>query len=300
MIKNEHQALLYGLGAVALWSTVATAFKFSLEYLSPTGLLAIAASTSWVVFALLITLRRRWSELAALKSGQIRLGLAIGVLNPALYYFLLFAAYDRLPAQEAMALNYTWALTLPLLAAPLLKHRLTGRELAAAAVSYCGVYVIATRGNLLDVAFASPTGVILALASTLVWALCWILNTHLKVEPILGLFLNFSAATPLILIIATASGSLNIHAAEGLLGGVYVGVFEMGISFILWLTAMQLTQRTVNISTLIFLSPPISLCLIWLVLGEPIMRSTLAGLALILAGLALQHSNNKVSESVRD
>ncbi len=104
----------------------------------------------------------------------------------------------------------------------------------------------------------------------------------------------------MILVIATASGSLNIHAVEGLLGGVYVGVFEMGISFIFWLIAMQLTQRTVNISTLIFLSPPISLCLIWLVLGEPIMPSTLAGLALILAGLALQHSNNQESESARD
>jgi hypothetical protein len=32
----------------------------------------------------------------------------------------LFEAYDRLPAQVAQALNYTWALTLTLLAVPVL------------------------------------------------------------------------------------------------------------------------------------------------------------------------------------
>ena len=34
-MKNQKQAMLYGLGTVLLWSTVATAFKLSLRELAP-------------------------------------------------------------------------------------------------------------------------------------------------------------------------------------------------------------------------------------------------------------------------
>ena len=47
-------------------------------------------------------------------------------------------------------------------------------------------------------------------------------------------------------------------------------------------------SRTAKVSNLIFLSPPVSLLLLYLVVGEPILASTLVGLVLILAGLGLQ------------
>jgi len=62
----------------------------------------------------------------------------------------------------------------------------------------------------------------------------------------------------------------------------------MGFTFVLWLTAMKLTTSTARIANLIFLSPLLSLVLIHFVVGEPVLPSTLAGLALILGGLLLQ------------
>lgn len=287
--NTDRQAALYGLAAVALWSTVASAFKFSLNHVSPLVLLTIAAVTSWLFFALLISYQRGWRSFLIIDSRSLLMGLAIGALNPTLYYLLLFAAYDQLPAQEAMALNYTWALTLPLLAAPLLRQKLTVRECLAAAISYGGVFIIATRGNVFELGFVNPIGVGLALSSTVIWALCWIANTHLKLLPSQGLFLNFTAATPLLMLASFLFDDLTALPIAGLLGGVYIGFFEMGLSFMLWLSAMLLASSTVKISTLIFLSPPASLCFIWLVLGEPVMLSTVVGLSLILGGLSLQH-----------
>jgi drug/metabolite transporter (DMT)-like permease len=72
----------------------------------------------------------------------------------------------------------------------------------------------------------------------------------------------------------------------------------MGLSFILWLKAMKLTQNTARISTLIFLSPPLSLILIWAILDEVIRGSTLVGLAMILAGLAMQHWQRPTDSSI--
>jgi len=43
-MTNERQATLFGLSAVLLWSTIATAFKLSLKHLSPIELLLFAGS----------------------------------------------------------------------------------------------------------------------------------------------------------------------------------------------------------------------------------------------------------------
>ena len=107
--------------------------------------------------------------------------LLLGLLNPFLYYLVLFQAYDLLPAQQAQSINYTWAITLGLLSIPLLKHPYGWRDGIAALLGYLGVVIIATRGDLRSLAFDSPTGVALALGSTLIWAGYWLFNTRLTV-----------------------------------------------------------------------------------------------------------------------
>ncbi len=289
MTSNDKKAILLGLCAVALWSTVATAFKLSLTHVSPLMLVTLASLTSLGFFSTWVVISGSWRSLLRARARDIAIALAIGAFNPALYYYLLFEAYARLPAQEAMALNYTWALTLPLLAAPLLKQALSKRDLIAALTSYVGVVVIATRGAPWSLSMAEPVGVLLAVGSTILWALCWIANTRHALDPIIALFLNFCVAVPVLLVAVVWRGEWQIPPTEGLLGGLYVGFFEMGVSFICWLRAMRLTSSTARISTLIFLSPPISLILISGVLGEPVQSYTLVGLVFIIGGLIYQH-----------
>ena len=74
---------------------------------------------------------RAWREWAK--------SVGLGLLNPLLYYAVLFKAYDLLPAQVAQPLNYTWALTLGLLSVPLLGQRFRPRLLVAGLVAYAGV-----------------------------------------------------------------------------------------------------------------------------------------------------------------
>ncbi len=97
-MTGDRQAYLYAGLAVAAWSTVASAFKLSLRGLSPAELLCYAALTSTAVLALVITLQRRWSTLREWRRGDYLLSLGLGLLNPFLYYLVLFGAYDRLPA----------------------------------------------------------------------------------------------------------------------------------------------------------------------------------------------------------
>ena len=288
MEDTDRRAVKLGLGAVMLWSTVATAFSLSLQYLTPLQLVTLATFFSWCFFAIRLAAPERWSALRVTSSKARASGLLVGWLNPGLYYLVLFAAYDRLPAQEAMAINYSWGITLALLAAPMLRQRLSSRALLAACISYSGIVVIATRGEPLSLDFAQPLGVGLALLSTLLWSLYWVINTRLSLDPEVNLFLNFSGALPLLLALLWWSGTPFPALWQGWAGGLYVGLFEMGLAFVLWMGAMRATNSTLRISSLIFLSPPLSLVLIWLIAGEPVKATTLIGLMLILFGLWLQ------------
>jgi drug/metabolite transporter (DMT)-like permease len=215
------------------------------------------------------------------------------LLNPCLYYLVLFAAYDLLPAQEAQPLNYTWAVTLTLLSIPLLGQRISPYEILAVLVSYSGVLVISTRGNPQAMDFSNPLGVGLALGSTVIWALYWIYNTKDPRDPVTGLFLNFCFGFAFILAAALMFGRPLAVPLVGILGAAYVGFFEMGFTFVLWLMALKLSENTAKVGNLIFLSPVLSLVLIHVLVGEDILPSTYVGLVLILAGLGVQRLGSR-------
>jgi drug/metabolite transporter (DMT)-like permease len=296
-MTQDRQAMLYGLGAVALWSTVATAFKVALGYMSPLELMWLASLVSWALIGVLVARQGLLGQ--AFRRGW-RTAAWAGLMNPVAYYLVLFAAYDRLPGQEAMALNYTWALAMAFLAVPLLGHRLTRMDVLAGLIAYAGVWVIATRGQVFDVAFADPLGVAFALVSTLLWALYWLLNARDHRPPLVAQWQNFSVGVPVLTILLLLGPGLQWHGWAGLGAGVYVGLFEMGIAFVLWQLAVHKVSRTAKVSNLIFLSPPVSLLLLFFIVGEPILASTLAGLLLILGGLGLQQWQKTPAPEVQE
>jgi len=297
-VTNSKKALAFGLATVGIWSTVASAFKLSLRHLDPLQLLLCACIASLLALGGVILWQRKLSELKTVTHKQlIRCGL-LGALTPFLYYIVLFKAYALLPAQEAQPINYTWAITLSLLSIPLLGQKMALKDLTAIVISYFGVVVISTHGDLLALNFSNLTGVALALGSTVIWALYWIFNTKSDVDPTVGLFLNFAFGLPLILVATLLFSELPALTAEALIGAAYVGFFEMGITFALWLTAMKYAAMpngggTVRVANLIFLSPFLSLIFIYLFVGETIRPATVIGLIFILAGNALMQYKSK-------
>lgn len=294
---NQRKAYLYALGAVLIWSTVASAFKISLRTLSPAHLLLYANLVSVLLLGGILLCRRELGLALPKNLQELLRSACLGLLNPFLYYLVLFKAFALLPAQEAQPLNYTWAITLSILAVPLLKQRLCLREIMAILISYCGVLVISTRGDILGMNFSDPYGVTLALGSTIVWALYWIYNTKDDRPPLAGLFMSFLCALPMIFLYCLVFTEMRFPDASGLLGAAYVGCFEMGISFFLWLQALRYTASAARISSLIFLSPFISLILIHFLVGEEILPSTYYGLVLIVAGLILQQFFRKTESA---
>lgn len=113
-MKRQELAYIYGMLAVFLWSTVASAFKLSLRYVGYIHLLFYSSLTSLTVFFLILLFQGKLRLLRENPKSHFR-SVILGFLNPFLYYLVLFKAYSLLPAQEAQALNYTWPIMLALL-----------------------------------------------------------------------------------------------------------------------------------------------------------------------------------------
>ena len=109
-----------------------------------------------------------------------------------------------------------------------------------------------------------------------------------KRDPVVGLLLNFLFALPFIFTICLIFSEIRISSIYGLFGTVYVGFVEMGFTFVLWLSALKLSENTAKVGNLIFISPFLSLIFIHFLVGETILISTFVGLTLIVSGIVIQ------------
>jgi drug/metabolite transporter (DMT)-like permease len=286
--RQDRQALLLGLIAVVLWSTAATAFKIALRHLDVLQLLFGASVVSMTVLLIIVAYRGQAEQLRRCFVETPTYYLRAALLNPCLYYLILLSAYQRLPAQQAQAINYTWAITLGLMAVFMLGQRMRRIDWLTTVVGYCGVLIIATRGDILSLQTDDGGGVALALLSTVVWAYYWIVNTRNLHDPVVSLCLNFLLAVPITFAACLMFSEIPIWSWEAVGAVIYVGSFEMGITFAIWSIALRRTTNISRVGNLIFISPLLSLLPIQFVLGEAIEPATLVGLALIIPAAMLQ------------
>lgn len=280
-MDGNSRAVLLALGAVALWSTAASAFRLTLDHGSPWQVVLVASATSTLVFFAAFLAGRERVSREMIPAAALR-----GLMNPFLYYLVLLQAYSRLPAQMAMVINYLWPLTLTLLAVPLLGQKLTKGTLAGIVVSFSGVVLMALlRGVGLEGTALFP--MLLAFSSTLIWALYWILNTRASGSVPTNLMLNFCFGTLYLAGWGLLTGQKLPEGIEVLAGGVYIGLFEMGIAFLLWNTALKTSDRASRVSGLIYITPFLSLGVIAMAVREPIAPATVLGLLLVITGILL-------------
>lgn len=287
-MKQQSKAYFYALIAVLLWSTVATAFKLGLQTLSPLYLILVASAVSLVAFFVVILFQGKVGELFKVSLSGLGKSALLGALNPFAYYLILFQAYSLLPAQVAQPLNMVWPIVLALLSAPLLKQKITARNLVAILISFIGVIFISSQGSLSGMANTSLTGALLALGSSLIWALFWILSVLDKRDSLFKLFWNFVFGFIYLLIAAFIFTDFSLPDPKGLPAAIYIGLFELGITFMLWMKAMQLSENNAKTGNLTFLSPFLSLIFIHFILGETIYATTFIGLVFIISGIWVQ------------
>ncbi|MDR2584708.1 MAG: DMT family transporter [Prevotellaceae bacterium] len=293
-MRRETKALLPAFAAVLCWSTIGSAFRLTLNYLPPHQLIFYSIITSLFFTAVVILSMGTWRILFSYTAKQYLSSALIALINPFIYYLLLLNAYNMLPTQVAGTINYIWPILLVLLSALILKQKIGFRTIAAFLISFFGLVLIVTRGQLRTLQFSNPIGVALILCGSSLFALYWIFHLKDKRDEAHKLILTyFFAALYLIPVQFILNPGWTIPPIKGLAGAIYIGFFEMGLAFFLWLKALKLTTHTAKISNLVFLSPFISLFFISIFVGEAIAFTTFAGLILIVVGIILSNTKTK-------
>ena len=284
-MTDNGKSIVLASVAVLSWATVATAFKIALMHLSVFCMLLIATITSFVIYTFMMAVEKKWDKLKSLPKDVLVRTSLLGILNPVMYYLVLFRAYDMLPAQMAQPLNYAWPIVLLVLLAVFNKERIPSKKYIGMVISVSGVVCISLGGGGVE-GPVSVSGILMALLSAVLWAVYWMCNNRLsgKVDATVALFLEFLAGS-IVLGLCGCFVGVEVGSLDGLLSGVYIGLFEMGIPFLTFGMALRITDNPALINQMCYLSPFLSLFLIAMVLGETIATGTYVGLALIVAGL---------------
>ncbi|MBI3960166.1 MAG: DMT family transporter [Chloroflexi bacterium] len=278
---------------ILLWASIPVASKKILVEMTNVQMLFWSTLFSFTVLAGVLAAQGKVWLLAQYDARAYGWMGLLGFLGAYLYYVLLYGAFARTSAAEGFILAYTWPILVSLLAVVLLGEKLTGRRALAVAVSFCGVLVIVTQGRIVNVAFSSLSGDLLALAGAFVFALFSVLGKRARYDQTVSATVYFAVA----LVAVTATLLLPSPAGEG--PGVrwpsaalwpwllYNGVLVNGISYIFWFKALA-NGDTFVISNALYLTPFLSLVYVYFWLDEPILPSAVLGLLVIVAGIGVQ------------
>ncbi len=254
-------------------------------------MLTIASLTSTTVLLIILIINRKTGLIRKSSPKELLGSALLGLLNPCAYYLLLLNAYQLLPAQVAQPLNMIWPIVLVFLSVPILKQKIKTRSFIALFISFAGVYIISSQGNLFSPGHADLRGVLLATGSSVFWAFYFILNVRDKRDEAVKLFLGFLFGSVYLIIALLVTGfpGSEIFGLKGVSAAIYIGIFEMGITFWFWLKALQLAITTDKVSNLVYIGAFLSLVFVHFILHEPVYYTTPVGLLLIISGIWIQN-----------
>ncbi|HSV52023.1 MAG TPA: DMT family transporter [Burkholderiaceae bacterium] len=266
------QANLFALGAIALWSTLAS-LGVMLAHVPAfllTGIaLLIGSVPAW-------PLARQW---------RVPLPtLALGVYGLFGFHFLLFIALAHAPPVQANLVNYLWPLLIVVLAPLLLRGvRLMAVHVLAALVGFAGAAIAILGGRELDAGFA--WGYLPAAASAFVWASYSLLTQRVAPFPTaaIGLFAVVSGVLSLACH-ALLEPAVTLSGRDWALIAL-MGLGPLGAAFFLWDAALKRGDAR-SIGLLSFLTPLLSTLLLLLVRGEAPSIS-IAAAAVMIVGAAI-------------
>ncbi len=286
---TQRKAYILALLAVLFWSTISSAFKITLRYLPFESVVFWSVAIGILVLALMCFMEKTPLFFARLTRKQWLFSAWMGFFNPFLYYLVLIKAYGMLEAQEAGTLNYIWPVVLVLFSIVFLKQKISWPAIAAIFISFFGLVVIVTAGRPFSMRFSHPLGALLAVGSAFFWAAYWILNMKDPRPATAKILLNMLFGFFYLLLYFAVLGHWPVWPSlQGWIGVTYIGIFEMSLTFVIWLKALNYSADTAKVSNLIYLSPFLGLFWINHAVGETIHGYTLAGLAFIVGGIVLQ------------
>lgn len=268
--RKHNRAVLLLLAAALLWSTGGFFIKW-VEW-NPMAISGVRSAIAAVIVAIAFRndLKITWSPL------QIA-----GAIAYALTVSLFVVANKMTTAANAILLQYTAPVHVALLAAWLLRERITLRDWLTIIAVLTGMVMFffeqMSPGNL--------TGNLLALFTGFTFALFIVLlRKQNGASPAASVFLGniFTALLGLPFMFDSVPG------LQGWIGMIYLGVFQLGLSYVVYTWALA-HVRAMEAILITLIEPILNPVWVFLLLGEIPAITSLIGGAVIIGAVTIHH-----------
>jgi drug/metabolite transporter (DMT)-like permease len=270
---------------VVLWSTGFVVAKFGLPYAPPlTFLLLRFAGVLCILVPLVLLMRAPWPV------GQMRHVAVAGVLMQAGYLAGVWCAIKLGMPAGLSALIVGMQPIMTAFAAPLIGESLRPRQWFGLLLGLCGVaLVVSNKIQLNGLSTASVALCLLALLSITTGTLyqkryC----AHFDLRT--GTLIQFAASVVVLLPFAIAFEDLDLTLSHVVwtprfIGALLWSVLALSIGAIFLLFALIRKNAATTVTSLLYLTPPTTAVMAWLIFGETLGLAGLIGMMLAVAGV---------------
>lgn len=278
------KSLTYAIISILFWSTSASAFKITLKFIDFFSLLFYSSLFSILI---LFFLNLKFGNLKKILNFSNNINsIYLGFLVPFLYYMLLFLGYSIMKGQEMLILNNTWQIFFFIFSVIFFLKTIKPFQVLGILISFIGILILATKGNVLNFKFSNPFGFLLGISCAIIWAIYWILNANDKRKIEVKLFYNFLFGFLYISFFIIFFGSLKFNI-YGIIGSLYISIFEMSITFLIYAKAIEEKIYIPIVANLMYLTPIISIFLLSIFVGEKIEIWAIISMIIIIFGIIL-------------
>jgi drug/metabolite transporter (DMT)-like permease len=277
---------LYATITIFLWGTVATVGKLLLTTLDNYQVLFYVMLSSLIAVFILSIIMRKIKIIKKYKRKDYTTFFFLGAAGTFMYSLLFYIGLKFSSAQEAFTINYTWPIWVIILASLFLKEKITFKKILAIILSFIGVLVIVSQGQL-SINYQNIFGNIIMLFGAFFYGLFSILGKKYKYETMTSMLFYFLTGTVLSFITMILFSNFIIPTPIELLGFIWLGGIATGVAYLFWFLALKHGDTGV-MANLVFLTPFISLVFIAIFLKEKILISSFVGLILIISGILIQ------------
>lgn len=281
---------VYAAISIALWSTTATITKLLLGSMDSFQVLAASSGIAFAFLLLINLVKGKLQLFRTYARKDLAIMFGMGLLGIFLYHLLWYIGIDCMMASQAMIINYLWPMMVVLSACVVLKEKLTGRKLMAILISFAGVAVVTSNGQLGGFTDNTLTGAVLCVFAAMSYGLFVTLDKFLRYDKLFAMMMYYFASFVVSAAFVYATGGNLAMDLPQTLGMLWIGLFTCAIAFVTWALAMK-DGNTVKISNLAYITPFLSLIWTFFLLGEPVSVYSLLGLGLIIAGIFVQMKN---------
>lgn len=295
-MKKEY---LFAATTIFFWGSSAAVNALLLQSLSTMTVLFYTSIIAVIFLAVYNLITGRMALLKEISGRDLFMMAGIGTLGTFMYNGLLYYGMTLMKAQQAFIINYLWPIMVVVFSCIILGQKMTLRKGASLLLSFFGVAVVATEGDLTGLGNVNLIGTAACILAAVCYGLYSVLTMKVHHDKFVAMMIYYGTCAVISTIVLAAGGgfpALKMGAWPGIL---WDGILVYGVAYTTWALALDLGD-TAKMSNLAYLTPFVSLVWIYFLIGEPIDWSSYVGLALILLGVVLQivRIGSKSSETI--